>query len=826
MSTAFWEALAGHPLDLPPPVESALARTQLSDGARAILAHAARINVLKRSSTEMLSATFIVVGALSLARRPNPALPGREPGDLAEYSAISAVAGELPAIAPDFAETIRARLARTWNIGDPVPPEALQSDLKMELSGPLEKELIAPKDPPVPIGVMALLRAAVSTSRNLPRRLPPEGSARLLEVIDRIAASAPAAGFGALPIKMSRESSASTEVLRTDDYAAALATLFHTTTGELCIGIFGHWGIGKTFLARRISKFLTCEKPGFTARLSKATGVTISANDEPFGSRFSVVNFSAWKYRRTPELWVYFYETLLQAGTGNTMALTACRNAKLAGRSLLWAKAQLTRFGRILRYNVIRQGHRPLVLSLATLGIGLSPVSPVATIFGLFLFLLPLIGIGGLLWVYKTVRTSRSGVESILRRYSSLTRYTDKLGLQALVGDDLRALVCAWIPKDTFRYSRFAGEWCTLAAVAAVWLVGLTGIAGTWCSALTSLVPLAYQAAVTSICPEHTDWLRLTLQGLIWLSIFGSVVWLLHWPGAESPDRIVVIIDDLDRCGPDEIVEAMESLKLLLEDTSVSDRVQLLMLVDEGAIDHAIARKFSGLIATRAQAGGRAGQSDWSRRLWAARQEVVREHVEKLFLCHLRLPPLSADDVIDLTVAYVGEFGTQMSQRPQVPVMRLARQSTTESAPAATAGEGAGVAPTDATSSEASEGPQGIESRDAVPAGEPPPPEQAAVADTQFLFTADEGKEMAGVLANYAGADGRLISPRAIRAFMLKYQILRLLRQFAEKEVQPRMLMTALAERSFGRLRRYDDPTFAALPGQRHDVEVIVRQLV
>jgi hypothetical protein len=48
-----------------------------------------------------------------------------------------------------------------------------------------------------------------------------------------------------------------------------------------------------------------------------------------------------------------------------------------------------------------------------------------------------------------------------------------------------------------------------------------------------------------------------------------------------SPDRLPLVVDDLDRCQPNHLLAVMESIKLLLEDTEIGRRVQVLMLVEE-----------------------------------------------------------------------------------------------------------------------------------------------------------------------------------------------------------------------------------------------------
>jgi hypothetical protein len=93
----------------------------------------------------------------------------------------------------------------------------------------------------------------------------------------------------------------------------------------------------------------------------------------------------------------------------------------------------------------------------------------------------------------------------------------------------------------------------------------------------------------------------------------------------------------LDRCLPDESIDILEALKLLLEDPALAERVQVLVLMDEEPLGVAIREKFRALIDARGSDSADA---------------IVREHKEKLFLCALRLPELNPEEVKELLAAY------------------------------------------------------------------------------------------------------------------------------------------------------------------------------
>jgi hypothetical protein len=71
------------------------------------------------------------------------------------------------------------------------------------------------------------------------------------------------------------------------------------------------------------------------------------------------------------------------------------------------------------------------------------------------------------------------------------------------------------------------------------------------------------------------------------LLVVASAV-LLVWPKVVT-ERILLIIDDLDRCLPAESIEILEALKLLLEDPAMAERII-------GKLGVAVQEKFKSLI--------------------------------------------------------------------------------------------------------------------------------------------------------------------------------------------------------------------------------------
>lgn len=91
--------------------------------------------------------------------------------------------------------------------------------------------------------------------------------------------------------------------------------------------------------------------------------------------------------------------------------------------------------------------------------------------------------------------------------------------------------------------------------------------------------------------------------------------------GETQIKTLVVIIDDLDRCLPDTIIETLEAIKLFL----FVPRTAFLLGADERLVRYAVRRRFPELPGERA--------------------EVGRDYLEKLVQFAIRVPPLSRTEM-------------------------------------------------------------------------------------------------------------------------------------------------------------------------------------
>ena len=118
-----------------------------------------------------------------------------------------------------------------------------------------------------------------------------------------------------------------------------------------------------------------------------------------------------------------------------------------------------------------------------------------------------------------------------------------------------------------------------------------------------------------------------------------------------SISRLVVIIDDLDRCLPSTVIETLEAIKLFL----FADRTAFILGADERLVKYAVRLRFPELPGERA--------------------EVGRDYLEKLIQFPVRVPSLSRAE----TTNYIGHLfvaGCEMKKEKQEELQRQALEGT------------------------------------------------------------------------------------------------------------------------------------------------------
>jgi ABC-type dipeptide/oligopeptide/nickel transport system ATPase component len=113
---------------------------------------------------------------------------------------------------------------------------------------------------------------------------------------------------------------------------------------------------------------------------------------------------------------------------------------------------------------------------------------------------------------------------------------------------------------------------------------------------------------------------------------------------AETGIRVVVFVDDLDRCLPDKALEVLESMKLFFD----IDGFVFVAGVDEYILRNAVGSRLRHLTETRGAAGPGAG----SQRPQASLAELEREYLDKIIQLPYRLSQPTTSELETLLTSY------------------------------------------------------------------------------------------------------------------------------------------------------------------------------
>jgi KAP family P-loop domain/TIR domain len=407
--------------------------------------------------------------------------------------------------------------------------------------------------------------------------------------------------------------------LRAEVYADVISRIVVGLANKdsFSFALLAPWGRGKTYLMRLVEERLALHS-------------------------FSVVTFSAWKYRTTPELWAHLYETLRRHAAGDW--LLPLRIGTL--RRGIWP-ATVSLFG--LAWHLSTGWQRWNAAEVAIWVLGVSGVAFVATA------------------VYQLVKTSIR----LHGLYWQMPRHQERLGLQFAIGEDLKSLLRAWMPepwtpavaKSFCMSHRFVGAAAYILALCFIWrqitLSAVNFSSENLTLGLSDLGLLLVILLTGSVLPI----LVLLKPALISLRM---IVPVLKW--LPSQNRVLLVVDDLDRCQPEQMLEIIECLQLFLDEDGIKERLKLAMLVEEEILENAILRKYRQVLTP--PTGGYQITANWE-------SGLIRDNLEKLFLLWLRLPRLSHLELHEMFVETCAPLcaPVQMKSKPGETVSSAASQA-------------------------------------------------------------------------------------------------------------------------------------------------------
>jgi len=512
------------------------------------------------------------------------------------------------------------------------------------------------------------------------------------------------------------------ERLRVDRYAGALARFFASTDSErLCFGVFGEWGRGKTYLMGKVADNLKRE------------------------AEYAVVKFSAWKYRRPPQLWAHLYECVV-ASSKQSMPF---------GNWIL---------GVPVRSALARHGLWPFVASLAFLNLSFFIKG---NWFGILGWCAGIFGIAG--FAYFALVSLR--FLGSLPQFSKLLRFSshkEHLGLQATVASDLEAVLVGWMPNENWfkKPESVADENAQKGKTD--WKASLThdGNRGKLAAYGAMVLLLCIQLAVATAAPliYESAILARGIVVFLCLVVFGALPAIaLLLP--QKNTKALLIVDDLDRVPPSEMLAIIESLMLMLDDDRVEERLQIAMLVEEDVVGAAIVEKYAHLREFRAQTD----VTD-EKKIATSPQELkslVESNMQKLFLAHVRLGKISKIDRETIVKAYCKKLS--VAEDPSLTKPAASGKSSSSNS--------TNVDDTATKKQSSSEASTATE------------PRQYEIATTLTSSEVAAIEKAIAALDSFGNEDSRVskLGPRSIRSFINKYQLAR----FLLSELYPKVIFSS-----------------------------------
>lgn len=102
---------------------------------------------------------------------------------------------------------------------------------------------------------------------------------------------------------------------------------------------------------------------------------------------------------------------------------------------------------------------------------------------------------------------------------------------------------------------------------------------------------------------------------------------LRAWFFCNSKKSLLLIVDDIDRCQEDRIIQIMDSLKVMLDNINIQKKIVVIAAVDERILMEVVKNKYNKIFKNEEDV-----------------EKLAREYLDKLFLCGLKLGDLTPDE--------------------------------------------------------------------------------------------------------------------------------------------------------------------------------------
>ncbi|MBT1711939.1 KAP family NTPase [Fulvivirgaceae bacterium PWU5] len=113
---------------------------------------------------------------------------------------------------------------------------------------------------------------------------------------------------------------------------------------------------------------------------------------------------------------------------------------------------------------------------------------------------------------------------------------------------------------------------------------------------------------------------------------------LVHIINAWAPNgakkKLLLVVDDLDRCNEEKTIEIIDALRIILDDDDLKDKLFVLTAIDERILSSAVGRKYHDVKDVKLD-------------------ELSREYIDKLFIFSIKLGCLTESETMDFFEKFI-----------------------------------------------------------------------------------------------------------------------------------------------------------------------------
>ncbi len=104
------------------------------------------------------------------------------------------------------------------------------------------------------------------------------------------------------------------------------------------------------------------------------------------------------------------------------------------------------------------------------------------------------------------------------------------------------------------------------------------------------------------------------------------ILLIRHWLKEKDERRILLFVDDLDRCNEEKIIQIIDALRVMLDDEYLVKKLIIIVAIDELLLERAIQLKYKDFNVEK------------------EKKNLVQEYMDKLFIAGIKFPSLTVDE--------------------------------------------------------------------------------------------------------------------------------------------------------------------------------------